>query len=243
MNTRALVAELVGTFLFVFVGVMVVISGFYPENSTGNLVSIALGHGIAIAVLATALGSISGGHFNPAVSFGLAMAGKLSVRDLVGYWIAQVIGGIAGAWVAIFCVGPAAPVDSNGGVPSVGTYIDPGQAMMMEMLGTLILVLVVFGTAVSKKAPKMGALSIGLSITAVICAIGPFTGAAINPIRWLGPALVSGKLSNSSAMTASPLYGSTTMMMIYIVGPLLGAFVAAVLFKYLFAGEKESSTG
>lgn len=231
MNKKALFAELLGTFLFVFVGVLSVISALYPEGNAANLVGIGLAHGITIALLATMFGSISGGHFNPAVSMGMFVAGKMKLPDLLGYWIVQVIGATAAGFLAVFCVGPAAPVDANFGVPSVQTYIDPLPAMLFEMIGAMVLVLTVFFTAVSDKAPKLGGLYIGLSISAMIMAVGPFTGASINPARFLGPAIANQKFENASTMASSPAMGMPMMMAIYVVAPLIAGVLAALIYK------------
>lgn len=236
MNIKAFVAELVGTFLFVFVGVLCIISGFLGDGAGGNLVAIGLAHGIAIAVLVTTFGAVSGGHFNPAVSLGVMIAGKLKFGEMIGYWIAQVGGGTLGALVGYQIVGPSMPVASGSGVPSLAGSMTPMTGMMAECIGALLLVLVVLGTAVRSGAPKVGGLYIGLSITAMIYAIGPMTGCSINPARFLGPALASGNLT--SAASPTELNGPSTWMLAYALGPLVGALIAALVYRFVIESDE-----
>lgn len=208
MNLKALVAEFIGTFTLIFIGVGSTI------QSSGN-VGPAIAHGVAIAVMISALGAVSGGHFNPGVSFGAWVGHRISTLSLVGYWIAQVAGGVSGAWLIHKVVsGPG-----FSGTPALNGVTTPTQGLILEAIGTFFLVTVVYGTAIDKRAPKVGGLFIGLTITICILCFGNFTGSSINPARYLGPALVEGKLDN---------------MLVYIVGPLVGGAVAGVLYNYFF---------
>jgi len=214
MNVRALVAEFVGTFAFVFVGVGSITAGGGPAG----LLGIALAHGFMIAVMASAVGAISGGHFNPAVSFGAWIGRRISTVNLIAYWIAQIAGAFAGAWLLHYCL-PA----SLGGTPALGSNVDFTKGFILEALGTFFLVFVVYGTAIDHRAPKMGALFIGLVIVGCILCFGPATGASINPARYLGPALAESDMTNA---------------LLYIFAPLIGAGVAGLLYNY-FLAEKE----
>ncbi len=192
-----IVAELAGTFLFFFVGIGAVatldrLGGLSSLASGGidpaaGLVVVALAHGIVLAVLVSALGAISGGHFNPAVTFGVWLAGKLDWHRALAYVVAQLIGAILAAW-AVRVVIPAT-VSASLGVPALGADISPVGGIIVETVLTVILLIAVFGTAVDPRAPKIGGIAIGFAVGADILMGGPLTGAAMNPARWFGPAL------------------------------------------------------
>lgn len=221
MNPRALAAEFLGTFTLVFIGA----GAMAADASTGGklgLLGVALAFGLAIAVMASTLGATSGGHFNPAVTLGLLIGRQIEAGKAVGYWIAQMIGAVAGAF-AIKAVGdPAALANSNYGQAITGDAITQGQAIGLEALVTFFLVMTVYGTAVDKRGPKLGALLIGLSITMGIIVSGPLTGGALNTARWFGPAVVGGGMSQ---------------WMIYVIGPLLGGALAGVVYPMLFSNK------
>jgi MIP family channel proteins len=229
MNRREwapLTAETVGTFLFFFVGAGAVVLGDYPTKGAGGggLVGVALAHGLVLGVLVSALGAVSGGHFNPAVTFGVWIAGRISARRAVTYVIAQLIGAlIAGlALRAVF----AEPVwgPSAVGTPALGPGIGIAPGIAIEAVLTAVLLFAVFGTAIDPRAPKIGGLAIGLAIAADILMGGPLTGAAMNPARWFGPAVASGHLDN---------------WLVWIVGPLLGAAVAAAIYRGVLAEDAD----
>ncbi len=225
MKLKALIAEFIGTFALLFAGVgaqMACMAAAVGGERTGvsTLLVVALAHGIAIAVCGSALGHISGGHFNPAVSLAMVVAKKLDFLSMIGYWIAQ----FAGAVVAVILVRATTITDNfdsaMGALPQVSTTIEPMQGAMLEAIGTFFLVLVIFGTAVDKRGPKMGAWFIGLTITAMIFAFGPMTGTAINPARWFGPALQQMFFDNA---------------WVYLVGPFGGAVLAAIIYTMVLA--------
>lgn len=233
MKLKALIAEFIGTFCLLFAGVgaavMCQLTPLTGERAgTVTLLIVALAHGLAIAVCGSALGHISGAHFNPAVSLGLAIGKKIDLVSMVGHWIAQVAGAIAGTYAVKFAA-PSDPFESlNAAVPSLYILTQPNQGLLLETIGTFFLVLVVFGTVVDKRATKMGAWFIGLTITTMILTFGPLTGGSVNPVRWFGPSLMNGVFEN-------PL--------VYVAGPLLGGAVAAVLYMYVLAkGEMDTET-
>jgi MIP family channel proteins len=213
MKINALVAEFLGTMILCLAGIGAIV------NSAG-LLGVALAHGIAIVVAGTALGAISGGHFNPAVSLAMLIGKKISLPAMIGYWIAQIAGAIAGASLIKVTFPESVLAEHTLGVPALLREVSATNGMILEAIGTFILVLTIFGTAVDGRAPKMGAMFIGLSISAMILAIGPITGCGINPARWIGPAVVISDLSN-------PL--------VYVAGPLVGAALAAIVYQSLFA--------
>ena len=218
------VAELAGTFLFFFVGMGAVASLDRAAASGGvldgaaGLIVVALAHGIVLAVLVSALGVISGAHFNPAVTFGVWLAGKLAWRRAAAYVVAQLIGALLAA-LALRVIFSAA-VSPSLGTPALGTGIDPLAGILVETVLTVILLTAVFGTAIDPRAPKIGGLAIGFAVAADILMGGPLTGAAMNPARWFGPAAATGIWDN---------------WYVWIIGPLLGAAIVALAYRYLFA--------
>ncbi len=221
-----LVAELVGTFLFFFVGMGAVASldraaaGGGALDGAAGLIVVALAHGVVLAVLVSALGAVSGGHFNPAVTFGVWLAGKLVWHRAAAYVVAQLIGALLAA-LALRVIFSAA-VSPSLGTPALGTGIDPVGGILVETVLTVILLTAVFGTAIDPRAPKIGGLAIGFAVAADILMGGPLTGAAMNPARWFGPAAATGMWDN---------------WYVWIIGPLLGAAIVALAYRYLFAEE------
>ncbi len=220
----ALVAEAVGTFLFFFVGAGAVVVTTYSGDGSPGLVGVALAHGLVLAVLVSSFGAISGGHFNPAVTVAVRLAGRIEWSHAVMYVAAQLIGAL-GAGFALRAVFPEpAWSPTNIGTPALGSGIGVGAGIAIEAVLTLVLVLTVFGTAIDARAPKIGGLAIGLALAADVLVGGPLTGAAVNPARWFGPAVASGAFVD---------------WYVWWVGPLIGAIVAAVLYRYVFAGEAQ----
>lgn len=173
-------------------------------------------------------GPISGGVFNPAITVGLVIGNKLAPVKGAAYVVAQLVGATVGA-LLIKAVWPSAAVDAvNLDVPSrpLGSGVSTGAALLAEVVATFILMYVIYGTAVDTRGPKAIAwLVIGLTITLNILAVGPISGAAMNPGRWFGPALVQ---------------HSWTDWWIYIAGPGLGATIATILYAYGYHGDKGS---
>jgi MIP family channel proteins len=211
MNRLApLIAEAIGTFALIFVGVGSI------HASPNNLLAVAFAHGVTIAVFVTATMQISGGHLNPAVTFGVLIGGKITRAEAIRYWIAQLIGAALAGFVTLGLFGRAVVAE---GTPHVGWNLGIGQAIVVELILTFFLVFVVFGTAVDPRATKLGGLMIGLTITLDILFGGPLTGAAMNPARAFGPALAS------SFWTAH---------YVYWLGPMLGGAFAGLLWKVFF---------
>jgi aquaporin Z len=225
-----IVAELAGTFLFFFVGMGAVATldratGLSSLASGGidpaaGLIVVALAHGVVLAVLVSALGAISGAHFNPAVTFAVWLSGNVPWRRAASYVVAQLIGGLLAALALrmIFTAG----VSPSLGTPALGAGVDVLGGIVVETVLTVVLLTAVFGTAVDPRAPKLGGLAIGLAVAADILMGGPLTGAAMNPARWFGPAAVTGVWDN---------------WYVWIIGPLLGGGIVALAYRYLFAEE------
>ncbi len=228
---QKLIAEFIGTFMLIFCGVGSICadqflrSGSNGQNGVG-LLGIALAHGLAIGIMVTALGHISGGHFNPAVTIGFWVTRKLSTLDSLLYWVAQLAGGAAAAYIL-----RRLPVEVWGpaqlGTPDLASGISRGNGMLFEAIMTFFLVLVVFATAVDERGAfdKVAGFAIGLTITAGALFGGPFTGAALNPARAFGPALAASHWNNHG---------------VYWVGPLAGGVVAGWLYNSLYLGKKSA---
>ena len=216
MNQKPLIAEFIGTFAFVFIGIGAIASSAIPGVNSG-LVGIALAHGLALAIMITATAAISGGHLNPAVTIGLLVAKKINTQTAIQYVIAQCIGAIVAA-ALIKGVFPADILSAVSlGTPALGGGITPTMGLVAEIIMTFFLVFIVYGTAVSKHSPtKIGGLFIGLTLTMCILMGGPISGAALNPARHLGPALVGGNLAN---------------VWIYWVGPVIGGILGALAYQ------------
>ena len=225
---NAVIAEIAGTFLFFFVGIGAVasleraVAGGASADAGAVLIVVALAHGLVLAVLVSALGAVSGAHFNPAVTFGVWIAGQIPGRRALSYVVAQLIGGLAAAW-AVRWIFPSA-LSPTLGTPALGAGIDPLMGIFIEIVLTVILLSAVFGTAIERRGPKVGGLAIGLAVAADILMGGPLTGAAMNPARWFGPAAVTGAWDNSY---------------VWIIGPLIGAALAALAYRYLFLPEAD----
>ncbi len=215
MNFKALVAEFIGTFALIFVGVGSIAAN-YITNGQSGLVGIALAHGLTLAVMISAVAAISGGHLNPAVTIGLFSAKKIDAANAIGYIFAQCFGAIFAAFLLKFCLPDVALTAINMGTPALGQGVSVSMGLATEIILTFFLVFVVYGTAVDKRAPKVGGLFIGLAVAMDILIGGPITGAAMNPARYLGPALLGGGLEN---------------FWLYWIGPVLGGILAASVYR------------
>jgi MIP family channel proteins len=217
-TAAALIAEAFGTFLFLFVGAGSVVLGDYLATNGGSgpgLLGVALAHGLALAVLVSALGAVSGGHFNPVVTLAVWIMGRITPIRAALYVVAQLAGGLA-AGLALKVAFADAWQASNIGTPALGPGITPALGIGIEAILTALLVLAVIGTAVDSRAPKIGGLAIGLAVAADILVGGPLTGAAMNPARWFGPAVAAGAYAD---------------WYVWWIGPAIGAAVAALVYR------------
>ncbi|MBI4507864.1 MAG: aquaporin [Chloroflexi bacterium] len=222
----ALAAEALGTFIFFFVGAGAVVASQIPGVHTG-LVEIALAHGLALAVMVSVFGPISGGHFNPAVTVGVWVAGKMSAGVGVAYIVAQLVGAaIAGLALRLVFL-PTLWVPVQLGTPALGYGVGPLKGIGVEAILTIALLLAVFLTAIDERAPRsIAGFGIGMAVAADILVGGPLTGAAMNPARAFGPALASGFWEHHY---------------VYWIGPIAGAVIAALLYRFLFATPVRSA--
>lgn len=220
---NAYLAEALGTFLFFFVGIGAgyAVAGL-TDQAAASTVIVALAHGLALAVMVSAFGAVSGGHFNPAVTFGLWVAGKIDPVKGAGYVVAQLVAAVAAAAVGFWVFSDRAGIEAAMAVPALGDGIDVLRGIVVEAIITMGLLTAVFGTAVDGRAAKIGGLAIGLAVAAGILMAGGLTGGAMNPARWFGPALVAGDFSNA---------------IVWIVGPLVGGAIVAGVYRVLILPE------
>lgn len=216
-------AEFIGTFALIFAGVGSIMTGALINQS--SLLVVALAHGLAIAIMVTALANASGAHFNPAVSFAMFITQRMNVTEFAAYVVAQLAGGTAAALVLNAAFDTTTATATNLGTPAVATGLSAGTALLLEAVMTYFLVLVIFTVAVDSKGAfgSVAGFPIGLIIATMIFVGGPLTGAALNPARWFGPAAVTGTWTHWST---------------WIVGPLLGATLAAITFDYLLVQKR-----
>lgn len=211
---KSVVAELVGTMFLVIIGC----GAAMQWKTSFDTTQVSLAFGLAVMAIASFTGHVSGGNLNPAVSVGLLAGGKLSLLKCVVYVIAQCIGAVIGAGILHLVT----PSQHRGGLGSnsLADGVTPLGGMVMELLMTMLLVLVVYATAVdtgNKTAPMVAPLVIGLTVTAAHLVLMPYTGTSINPARSLGPALVSSTTANH---------------WVFWVGPLLGGALGGVLYRF-----------
>nr|CAG4640694.1 EOG090X02IK [Eulimnadia texana] len=215
---RAVIAEFISTLLLVFFGCASCVSE-WRENYSPNIIQIALTFGIVIATMVQALGHISGGHINPAISVAMLLAGKMSVLRTLLYIVAQTVGAIAGAGILQGLI--PSDMQSNIGLTNIHHRLTPAQGFGAEFFATFLLAIVVFGVTDDSRRDIQGSrpLAIGLAVTTAILAIGDFTGGGLNPARSFGPAVVKNFWNNH---------------WVYWVGPMAGAVAAAFIYQGIF---------
>lgn len=221
---QKLLAEFVGTFTLVFLGAGSVVAARQAGGAGAGLVTVAFAYGLAVATMVSAMGHISGAHFNPAVTIGAWVAQKIESAHAAMYIVAQLVGGLAGAGVLRAALPEQLWRIDKLGTPSVNA-VSNGEAVLIEAVLTFFLVWVIFATAIDPEGMygKVAGLAIGFVITMDIMMGGPFTGAAMNPARAFGPALMSGT------------WGS---WWVYWVGPIAGAVVAASLYDWAILSKR-----
>jgi aquaporin Z len=218
-----LVAEALGTFLFFFLGFsgIAVLVDVGPEAITSLGIAAGFGFGLTLAI--TAFGHLTGGHFNPAVSAGLAIAGKFPSRDVLPYWVAQLVGGF-GAVLVMGIVYSSEVMDSLHTQP--GSGIDDWAALVLEIVATALFVMVILTVATDERAAWKGVMApflIGLFIFTAAATVGPASGGSFNPARSVDPVLWNQEWSD---------------VWIYIVGPLAGGVLGGAIWTYV-VGRRE----
>ncbi len=214
-------AEFVATFGLVFFGAGSIVMNTFLGAEGYGLIGIAGAHAIVLAIVVSATMNISGGHVNPAVTFGAFLTKRIPATLAGIYVVAQLAGGIAGA-AFVRALLPMGAVDaaSIGATLTDTSVMTTLAAVSLELVLTFFLVFTVFGTGMSKHAPKVGGFAIGLVLFFDILVGGPLTGASMNPARTLGPVAVGAPLG----------MGPAGWLAVYFVGPLLGGALAAAVY-------------
>ena len=221
---RRATAEILGTFTLVFFGCGAVVMDSFPGARFG-LMGIALVHAVALAVAVSATMHVSGGHLNPAVTIGLLTARRITPSDAGVYLAAQLAGALFAVAVAKWLL-PANVGDLVAwGTPKLSPGTNLGKGIAIEAVLTFFLMMAVKGTVVARNAPKIGGFGVGLTLIFAIMIGGPLTGAALNPARAFGPAVLSGTM---------------TAQAVYWIGPILGAIAAALLWEKGLLKDEEA---
>lgn len=226
--SQKLVAEFIGTFTLVFVGAGSICADQYLRSSNQpglGLLAIALAHGLAFGIMVTALCHISGGHLNPAVTIGFWVARRVSTIQTICYWVAQLAGAVFGAYLLTLIVPDATWRACELGTPVLATDFTRLHAMTLEAVASFILVFVFFATVADSAGAfdKIAGFAIGLTATVDMLVAYPLTGAALNPARAFGPALVSRHWLDQG---------------VYWIGPLIGGVIAGFLYNTIFLRDQ-----
>jgi MIP family channel proteins len=214
---RHFLAEFLGVFALVFVGSGAIMAAQHTKSAS-PLLLVATAHGLILSIMVTATMRISG-HLNPAVTLGFLATRRIEPLMAGIYICAQILGAIAAAYVLKATLPADLFAATRGGGQAISLDVTTRQAFALELVATFFLTFVVFATAVDPDAPKVGGFAIGFTLAADILAIGPLTGASMNPARSLGPAVASGIFEGQA---------------VYWAGPIVGAIFAAVLYDRLF---------
>ena len=225
---RRLAAEALGTGLLILFGpgsVVAALTVGQGELDYAGLGIVGLAFGLVVALVIYAFGSTSGAHINPAVTVALAATRRFPWRDVAPYVAAQLVGAVLGGLLIVAAFGPALAEGGNVGSVSFSPGVGYPRAILIEALGTYLLMLTIMAMAVDKRAPGGGAgLIIGLSVTCLVVVLGPLTGAAVNPARAFGP-LVTAALTGGEALWSQ--------FPAYVVGSVLGALAAAFTYDLI----------
>ena len=220
------IAECVGTFVLTFLGCGTAM--FLGCGEPAGVVGTAIAFGLAVVAMAYTIGEISGCHINPAITFAVALSGRMSWKDACGYWVGQVIGGIVAGAVLLLLTNVVSAQDLTGALGSNGVANagGVGGAFLVEVIATFLFVLVVLGTTDAKYgAGKPAGLAIGLSLILIHLVCINLTGTSVNPARSIGPALFAGG-------------DALKDLWVFICAPLVGGALAACAWKGMVPKEK-----
>lgn len=228
--TSKVVAEFVGTFFLLFAGVGSIVLAVHMQawppvgQHFSSLLLVAFAHGVALSVAVTAAMNISGGHINPAVSIAALATGKIDGKTCGAYIVAQLLAGVVAVGILMVAMPSAAIDGANFGATLVDTSaMSTLGAIVLEAVLTFMLVFAIWGTAISRHAPKIGGFGIGLTVFFDILIGGPLTGASMNPARSFAPNLFAWQMGVTEALTQLPIYW---------LGPIIGGLVAAMVYEY-----------
>lgn len=223
LGQRALI-ELIGTFIFVFLGAGVVIAAYFISPTYPSLLVIALANGLALGLAITLAMGVSGGHINPVVTLSMFITKRIDAKGAIVYVIAQLVGATLAGLFLVALMPHAAGAAVHYGAPSLGSSVTVLQAIGLEAVMTFFLVMMVFGTTVDSRAQKVAGFGVGLVVAIDAMVGGPLTGAAMNPARAIGPAIASIYFAN---------------WYVYWIGPIIGAVVAALIYNYCIIGKNK----
>src|SRR5256714_12970687 len=215
---RPCIAEFIGTFALIFVGIGAI------KTAGHDVLAVALAHGLTIGAFVSATMHISGGHLNPAVTFGVLCGGHITLGAAIRYWISQLLGGIGAALIGLGLFNRDVVVN---GTPQLAIDLTPGQGILVEAILTFFLVFVVHGTGVDERGRRVAGLAIGSTITLDILFGGPLTGAAMNPARVFGPAVAAWFWKDH---------------LVYWIGPLLGGAAAGLVYRRFIERQPAPAT-
>lgn len=222
-------AEFVGTFVLVLGGCgSAVLAAGFPTVGIGFL-GVSLAFGLSVLVMAYAVGSISGGHFNPAVTLGLTLAGRFPAKDVLPYWVAQVLGGLAGAGVLYLIASNVTGFLAAGFASNGYEALSPGgyglqAALVTEIVLTAIFVIVILGATSAKAPGGFAPIAIGLCLTLIHLVSIPVTNTSVNPAR-------------STAVAVFAQTGALGQLWLFWVAPLVGAALGAVIWRVFLGRE------
>jgi aquaporin Z len=234
--TRKLAAEFIGTFWLVLGGCgSAVLAAAFPHVGIG-LLGVSLAFGLTVVTMAYAIGDVSGCHLNPAVTFGLVLGGRHPAGEILPYWIVQVLGGVAAAWVLLLIAGGngsdalAGGLAANGYAEHSPGHYSMASGLVCEVIMTAVFLFVIMG-ATDKKAPAgFAPLAIGLSLTLIHLISIPVTNTSVNPARSTGPAVfVQG--------------WALSQLWMFWVAPLLGGAIGALVYRFITPGKGVTAPG
>lgn len=228
------IAELIGTFVLTLFGCGTAV--FVGVNTPAGVLATALAFGLSVVVMSVTIGNISGCHINPAISLGMFLDKRISLRDFIGYFIFQIIGALIAAFVlAVFVMGAGdigfgelgdyTALGTNG---TAGVHDSAAVALVVEIVLTFVFVLIALGATAKEGMGKFGGLFIGLGLTMVHLVGIPLTGTSVNPARSIGPAIVEALAGNSDPLGD---------VWIFIVAPLIGAVIAWAVWKFVLSDD------
>lgn len=226
---RVVIAELIGTYFLVLAGTAAAVSAVLNLPIAGlpaDTLTVALSFGLTLIALVFALGHISGAHFNPAVTMALSVVGKFPIKYTPFYVVAQTGGAMLAALTVLYMFGDKAKEVAVLGATLPADGVDVWRVMIIEAIVTFLLMLVIMAIATDSRSAKAAAgTAIGFTLTVGILIAGPLTGGALNPARALGPMIIAGEFNSFWA---------------YIVGPIVGAILAAIIYVVLAGAEEPS---
>lgn len=222
--TRKLVAELLGTYVLLLFGGFAIFAATNPAGPQGtSVLVIAFGFGLALLVGLYAFGEVSGGHFNPAVSLGALIDKRIDVSTFVSYVIAQFAGAALAGWSLVYAISSDF-VATTATVPNAALAVADWDAFLLEVVATAFFVAVILKVTMSDMFGKTAFLGISLTLVAIHIALVPLTGSSVNPARSFGSALAGGEW---------------TSFWVYLIGPLVGAFIGWAFYKLVTLDESD----